>query len=150
MSEEQTGIVSANNYQDKNDVLNVLSPDFMELYNDPASWAKTIGILEEKLDPRWIKQREIGNKTLDYIEGARVIELLNHAFNYRWSFEIVNWEIVQAEPWYNKYNKVVEPQGKYVQVLGKLTGPGFGVKMAFGSKTIVGKHRNRNRSLRRQ
>lgn len=98
-------------------------------------------VLEDKLDPNWIKQRDTGfGKKLDYIEGARVIEILNRAFNYKWSFEIIAAEIVQAEPWINKRagNKE-EPQGKYAQVLGKLTVPGLGVKMAFGSKAIIGK-----------
>jgi recombination DNA repair RAD52 pathway protein len=96
-------------------------------------------ILEQKLKPEWVKQRTIGGTKLDYIEGARVIEILNSAFNYQWSFEIITSETIQAEDWYNRYTSKFEPQGKYVQVLGKLTVPGLGVKMAYGSKTIIGK-----------
>ncbi len=102
--------------------------------------ADAIGVLEAKLDPAWIKQRDGGfGKKLDYIEGARVIEILNKAFNYQWSFEIIHTETVQAEDYYNKRSSTSEPQGKYVLVLGKLTVPGLGVKMAYGSKTIVGR-----------
>ncbi len=91
-------------------------------------------VIESRLDPSWIKQRDTGyGKKLDYIEGARVIEILNTAFDYQWSFEIIDSQIIQAEPHRDA------PQGKYVLVLGKLTVPGLGVKMAYGSKIIVGK-----------
>lgn len=86
-------------------------------------------VIERKLDPSWIKQRKgRGNTTLDYLEGARVIQLLNEAFDYKWSFQVVKKQLVQ-------------PYGNgrpFIELLGRLTIPGVGVKEAFGSKDLVG------------
>jgi len=111
-------------------------------------------VLESKLDPRWIKERQQGNTTLSYIGGHTVIRLLNKAFNYQWSFEIVSEEIVQSIPkqvtqWNPQTRKKepafnpdgtpkLEPQPPVAKVLGRLTVPGLGVREQYGSKILVG------------
>lgn len=108
--------------------------------------------LEAKLNPSWIKQRKQGTATLSYIGGQTVIRLLNKAFNYQWSFEIVKEEIVQSQPkpafdgWGKQRkprldengNQVMEPQPPVAKVWGRLTIPGIGVKEQFGSQVLVG------------
>lgn len=89
--------------------------------------------LEEPLKKDWIKQRKVGGNTLDYIEGTRVIEILNQAFSYQWSFEIISYKLIEAEPWKN------QEQGKYALLIGQLTVPGLGVKQAPGTKTVIGR-----------
>ena len=89
---------------------------------------KTKEIIERKLNPKWIKQRKGRvNKTLDYIEGHRVIMLLNEAFDYKWSFEVLEKQTVAPQKGY-----------PYIEILGQLTIPGVGVKQAYGSKSVVG------------
>ena len=99
-------------------------------------------VVSEKLNPSWIKQRTVGKTTLSYIGGQTVIRLLNKAFNYQWSFEIVSEEIVPSVPKLNKYAKAgqdpLEPQPPVVKVLGRLTIPGIGVKEQYGSKVLIG------------
>lgn len=99
-------------------------------------------VVSEKLNPSWIKQRTVGKATLSYIGGQTVIRLLNKAFNYQWSFEIVQEEIVPSQPKLNKYAKAgqdpLEPQPPVVKVLGRLTIPGIGVKEQYGSKVLIG------------
>lgn len=99
-------------------------------------------VLEEKLNPKWVKQRTQGKTTLSYIGGHTVIRLLNKAFNYQWSFEIVSEEIVQSIPKFNKYAKEgqekFEDQPPVAKVLGRLTVPGLGVKEQYGSKVLIG------------
>lgn len=108
--------------------------------------------LEAKLNPQWIKQRTQGKTTLSYIGGHTVIRLLNKAFNYQWSFEIVSEEVKESVPkpafdgWGNnrkpKLNpdgsQVMEPQPPVAKVLGRLTVPGVGVKEQYGSKVLIG------------
>lgn len=75
-------------------------------------------LLEKRFGPEQIKQRkgEYGD-TLDYLEGATVIQRLNEAFNAEWSFEIIEHLI----------------QEKEVLVSGRLTANGF-TKTQFGNK----------------
>jgi recombination DNA repair RAD52 pathway protein len=98
--------------------------------------------LKAKLDPQWIKQRTQGKATLSYIGGNTVIHLLNHAFNYQWSFEIVSEDIVQSIPKVNKWAKGDQPkteeQPPVAKVLGRLTVPGLGIKEQYGSKVLIG------------
>lgn len=94
---------------------------------------EAIKVLEQKLDPAWIKQRQgPGGKKLDYIEGARVIDILNQAFKYQWSFEILSDEVVEVRD--NNGNV----SGRYIKVLGQIYVPGLGTKMAYGTKTARG------------
>lgn len=110
--------------------------------------------LKAKLDPKWIKERKQGNAMLSYIGGNTVIHLLNAAFNYQWSFEILQEEVVQSLPkpvtaWNNQTRRKeavmnqdgtpkMEDQPPYLKVLGRLTVPGLGVREQFGSKVFVG------------
>jgi recombination DNA repair RAD52 pathway protein len=97
-------------------------------------------VITRKLPKEKIKQRQGSfGMTLDYIEGATVIELLNEAFDYAWSFEIVGSEKVQAEKKYNKYKKKYEDQPPYMKVHGRLTIPQLNiVKEQFGTKIYLG------------
>lgn len=120
-------------------------------------------IIEAKLDKSWIKTRKQGTAELSYIGGHTVIRLLNAAFNYQWSFEIVTEEIVESLPkpaydgwgknrkpvmekvvvqeggqWVTKEIHKMEPQPPVAKVLGRLTVPGLGVKEQYGSKVIIG------------
>jgi recombination DNA repair RAD52 pathway protein len=104
-------------------------------------FAKIVSVLEAKLDPNLIKKRKQGNTELSYIGGHTVIRMLNEAFSYRWSYEIVTEEIVPSLPKVNKYAKPgegPEPQPPVAKVLGRLTVPGLGVKEQYGSKVIIG------------
>lgn len=97
-------------------------------------------VITRKLPKEKIKQRQGSfGMTLDYIEGATVIELLNEAFDYMWSFEIIDQEKVQAEKKYNKYKKKYEDQPPYMKVHGRLTIPQLNiVKEQFGTKIYLG------------
>jgi recombination DNA repair RAD52 pathway protein len=85
-------------------------------------------VIEQKLNPNWIKQRKgRGGMMLDYLEGHRVISILNDATDYKWSFEIISKETISPK------------KGKeFIEVLGKLTIPGVGVKQAYGTKELYG------------
>lgn len=109
-------------------------------------------VLEAKLNPQWIKQRQQGGTTLSYIGGHTVIRLLNKAFNYQWSFEIVSEEVKESVPkavydgWGKNRkprvdasgNQIFEAQPPVAKVLGRLTVPGLGVKEQYGSKVLIG------------
>lgn len=114
--------------------------------------AQVRDVVESKLDPKWIKQREQGGTKLSYIGGHIVIQLLNKAFDYKWSYEIVSEEIVPSLPkaatkWENRKKvpsldkngqQIWEPQPPVAKVLGRLTVPGYGIKEQYGSKVIIG------------
>jgi hypothetical protein len=113
-------------------------------------------IIKRPIPKELIKQREGANKMkLSYIEGETVIRLLNEAFGESgWSFQIVNKSIVPAEPkqvtkWNSDTHRAdkvfnedgtpkMEPQPPIVEVLGRLTIPGFGIREQFGTKTLIG------------
>lgn len=80
-------------------------------------------LLEKPFTPEQVKQRE-GNfgKVLDYVEGHTVIQRLNDAFESKWSFEILEHEILK--------------EAGEVIVLGKLTAENV-VKTQFGSSMIT-------------
>ncbi len=51
---------------------------------------KAIEVLTRKFEKKDIKQRQGSfGKKLDYIEGHRIIQRLNEAFNHNWSFEVI-------------------------------------------------------------
>ena len=118
--------------------------------------AKAKETISEKLNESWIEKRKQGNTTLSYIGGHIVIRLLNKAFNYQWSYEIVSEEIVESlpKPVYSGYGQnkkpvmiklpsgeevqKLEPQAPVVKVKGRLTVPGLGVKEQYGSKVLIG------------
>lgn len=109
-------------------------------------------VVSDKLNPSWIEQRTQGKATLSYIGGHIVIRLLNQAFNYQWSFEVIKEEIIPSLPKpLSEYkngrrqpvlnpdgSQKMEPQPPVVKVLGRLTVPGLGVKEQYGSKVLIG------------
>lgn len=96
-------------------------------------------VLEKKLDPSEIKQRDAGfGKKLDYISGATVIRRLNEAFNYQWDFYIIEEEVIESLPKYNKRTKQYEDQPPYIKVKGRLVVPGVCVKEQYGTKILLG------------
>jgi hypothetical protein len=109
-------------------------------------------VIEAKLNPQWIKQRQQGGATLSYIGGHTVIRLLNKAFNYQWSFEVLSEEVKESLPkpafdgWGKNRKPVMnpdgtqkmEPQPPVAKVLGRLTVPGLGYKDQWGSKVLIG------------
>lgn len=115
---------------------------------------EAVKVITRKIDKSLIEERKQGGATLSYIGGSTVIDLLNEAFNYQWSFEIVREEVVESLPklrtQYNKNtkksepvldqqgNKVYDPQPPVAKVLGRLTVPGLGIKEQYGSKVIIG------------
>ncbi len=101
------------------------------------------GVIERKLDSGSIKQRSTTyGKTLDYIEGHTVIALLNEAFDYAWSFEIVSSEVVQGHDYKSPKGGPTKLGNKYVKVLGRLRIPGISaddiVKEQYGTKQMMG------------
>jgi len=128
--------------------------DVFNIGEGQARWEleKAKKVVETKLNPQWIQQRTQGKATLSYIGGHTVIRLLNNAFNYQWSFEVVGEEIVESIPkpaftgWGNNRKPVLNPDGSQkmdaqppvVKVLGRLTVPGLGVKEQYGSKVLIG------------
>ncbi len=109
-------------------------------------------VLTTPLDPSWIKQREVQKTKLSYIEGSTVIDLLNTAFNYQWSFEIIDKEVVASLPkamfkYENRKrvpeldehgNQKYQAQPPVINVKGRLTVPGLGFREQYGSKIIIG------------
>jgi len=108
-------------------------------------------VLEEKIPKKLIQERSGGGNTkLSYVSGNFVIDQLNRAFNYMWSWSIEDCWIQQSEPkkWKdrNTGKENVIPQGPVAHVRGTLTvmlkdenGQYIEIKKsATGSKSIVG------------
>lgn len=119
----------------------------MEVFNTEGmtihySLEDALKVIERKLDEKAIKdhpaKKDSKGVPLKYISQSTVVRLLNEAFKYQWSFEIVAEEIVQSLPKYDKYSKKEIPQPPYVKVLGRLTVPGLGVREQYGSKILIG------------
>lgn len=53
--------------------------------------------LRKKIPKSLIQKKKSGKSTLDYISGATVIQMLNDAFGFCWSWEILSKEIIQCE-----------------------------------------------------
>lgn len=95
-----------------------------------------------------IKQRPGGGgKSLSYLSGSTITDLLNEAFGYLWSWEQLEQWIQKSEPKFNpKYDKEPIPQGPVAHVKGRLTihipqedGTIFNiVKTGYGSKAVLG------------
>lgn len=97
-------------------------------------------IIETPFDKNDIKQRDSGfGKKLNYVSGSTVINKLNQAFDYKWSFIIKEEKIVQSLPKKKYKSNELEPQQPYVQVLGQLIIPSLGVvKEQYGTKILLG------------
>ena len=102
-------------------------------------------ILEQKIPDEVIHERPAGNRSLSYVSGNFVIDQLNKAFNYNWSWIINDHWIEQSIPKRTKEGKEI-PQGPVAHVTGTLeiylTDDNGNVhvikKMASGSKSIIG------------
>ena len=105
-------------------------------------------VIARTLPDQLIKQREGGGKKiLSYVSGSTVIDLLNEAFGYLWSWDVVEQFVQESQPKFNpRYDKEPQPQGPVAHVRGNLTVPivqedGTVVmitKSGFGSKTVLG------------
>lgn len=113
---------------------------------------KAKGWLKKSTPKEQIKQRDGGGGVkLDYVEGAYVIRVLNTAFDNMWDWDIIDFKIVESQPkvitkyWdkgARRYVELkepkVEPQPPIAHVLGRLSVPGFGSRIGFGSKVVLG------------
>ena len=108
-------------------------------------------VLEEKIPKNLIQEREgAGKQKLSYVSGNFVIDQLNRAFNYAWSWSVDECWIQQSQPkrWRDKNTgkENVTDQPPVAHVRGTLTamlqdenGKYIEIhKSATGSKTIVG------------
>ena len=87
-------------------------------------------ILRRKFRPEQIKQRPGSyGKTLDYLETYSVIERLNEAFGLKWSWEITDVEVLNAQV-YCQGRLTVTVDGEKI------------VKEAFGGKDITTENSN--------
>ena len=121
-------------------------------------------VIVEQIPQSLIKTRKGGGgKELSYIAGSTVIDLLNKALGYCWSWEVKQQWIEKSIPYFNTYTKmpqkdqIVNPatgkkgaweeQGPVAHVLGTLTvhvtnknGDIISIsKDGYGSKSILGK-----------
>ena len=104
-------------------------------------------VIARTLPDQLIKQREGGGKKiLSYVSGSTVIDLLNEAFGYLWSWEVTEQFVQTSQP-RKKYNSnELEAQGPVAHVRGTLSVPIMQpdgsvimlVKSGFGSKTVLG------------
>lgn len=80
-------------------------------------------VVSRPIPGQLIKQREGGGKKiLSYISGSTVIDLLNEAFGYLWSWDVSEQWIQVSQPKFNpKYDKEPVPQGPVAHVRGTLT-----------------------------
>ena len=108
-------------------------------------------VLEEKIPKKLIQQREgAGRQKLSYVSGNFVIDQLNRAFNYAWSWSVDECWIVPSTPkvWKDRQSgkETVTEQPPVAHVRGTLTAMlkdemGTYVeisKAATGSKTMIG------------
>lgn len=68
-----------------------------------------------------------------FINGDSVIHMLNGAFNYQWSFETVDHQLNKGFDFKNN------EQPPIINVLGRMTVPGLGVREQWGSSVMKGK-----------
>lgn len=95
--------------------------------------ANALSILQSPTPDELIFQKPAGKgKSLSYVSGATVIRTINKVFGMRWSFEIIETRMVESSEAYDK------PVNPIVQTLGKLTIPGLGSRMQWGSQAVVG------------
>lgn len=104
-------------------------------------------VVSRPIPGQLIKQREGGGKKiLSYISGSTVIDLLNEAFGYLWSWDVNEQWVQQSQPKFNpKYDKEPVPQGPVAHVRGTLTvylateaGTIELRKTGLGSKSVLG------------
>ena len=108
---------------------------------------KAKNVISRMIPDQLIKQREGGGKKLlSYISGSTVIDLLNEAFGYFWSWRVEAQWIQESQPKKKYQSTEMEPVGPTAQVRGTLTvhipiedGTMIEIcKTGFGSKTVLG------------
>lgn len=108
---------------------------------------KSKNVISRMIPDQLIKQREGGGKKLlSYISGSTVIDLLNEAFGYFWSWRVEEQWIQESQPKKKYQSTETEPVGPTAQVRGTLTvlieldnGQILEIKKTgFGSKTVLG------------
>ena len=77
--------------------------------------------LEAKINDGLIKNNKYGKGKKEYLDIGVFKRLMNTIFGYKWSWEIISHDIVDA---------------KFVYVKGRLSVPGIGVKEAFGAAKL--------------
>ncbi len=77
--------------------------------------------LEAKINDDLIKNNKYGKGKKDYLDIGVFKRLMNTIFGYKWSWEVIKHEIVDA---------------KFVYVMGRLSVPGIGIKEAFGAAKL--------------
>jgi recombination DNA repair RAD52 pathway protein len=105
-------------------------------------------VITRPIPDQLVKQRTGGgNKSLSYLSGQTVIDMLNEAFNYMWNWETEKEWIQNSIDKFNpRYDKEPIPQNPVAHVKGKLTvfieqekGQVFSLsKTGYGSKSIMG------------
>lgn len=123
-----------------------LIPD-MQLFRTKAK-----EVLEVPMPANLIKERDGGGgMKLSYVGGATVIRKLNFAFDNLWDWSVTSFQIIPSEPkkitkkWNNTTRRmdtlavpIIEEQPPIAHVVGTLTVPGFGARVGFGSKVVIG------------
>lgn len=111
-----------------------MKPEFSEI--------NALTVTQQPTPATWRKQVKKGKDYLDYVSGDLVIRLLNKAFRSRWSFEVKETRVVKSQDYekkdWNTKTVTTIPQGSVVQVLGRLTVPGWGVREQWGAQVLVG------------
>lgn len=109
---------------EKND-LALIDASELSLVDNSSLNEKQLAVLLRKTPPQFIKKRPAkGGGQWDYVTGGYMKKILNLAFGWDWSFEIIDEKILHGE----------------VVVKGKLTCRSNGkeiIKMQFGNKDII-------------
>ncbi len=97
--------------------------------------------------PGQLIKKKPGKAAADYISGSTVIDYLNQAFGYMWSYETLDqWVQPGVDKFNAKYDKEPVPQGPVAHVRGRLTihltdekgNPFTIIKEQYGSKAVIG------------
>lgn len=75
---------------------------------------ETKKILTKAFSKKLVKKRKVAGRTFSYIEGASVIQRLNEAFGYDWSFEVVD--------------RIVDIPARQIAILGRINITGVDIK----------------------
>ena len=118
---------------------NNFAPQDPSMMETPFSKINAINVIQTPTNPNWIKDK----KGLSYVSGDTVTRILNKAFNYRWSFEILETRIIESQdkaikPKYGEKEQTFVAQNPVVQCHGRLTIPGFGSREQWGSQPLIG------------
>jgi len=95
---------------------------------------KTIDVITRRLDPQQIKSRPgKAGRTFNYIATEDVVRLLNEAFDYRWSTEVMKSERVDNEVvvllelrvWDTENSQVIKQQWGSAEILNQEVGHAY-------------------------